>query len=102
MILLKKPDNNLVKECPTGYSWTTFFFGCLVPLIRGDLKWAAILFFISAIIGFITAGFGLIFVTPIFAFFYNKAYIKTKLEEGYVPADEFSKMYLDSNGYFVR
>ena len=42
MIRLKNPQTNVVKECATGYSWTTFFFGMFVPLIRGDLKWAAI------------------------------------------------------------
>ena len=43
MIVLKH-STGLIKECPTGYSWTTFFFGFFVPAFRGDLKWGIIHF----------------------------------------------------------
>ncbi|MBP2629516.1 MAG: hypothetical protein H6Q70_144 [Firmicutes bacterium] len=98
MITLKNKNTGLVKECPTGYSWTTFFFGVFVPLLRGDLKWAAILFFISLLIGIPTLGFGSLLVGPVFAYFYNKIFIKAMIEKRYTYADEDTKSYLISNG----
>ena len=98
MIILKQQNTGVLKECTTGYSWTTFFFGGFVPLCRGDLKWAAIFFFMTVLAGVCTAGVGVIFVTPIFAFFYNKVYIKDLVEKGYSYTDEASKYYLVSNG----
>lgn len=95
-------QNNMMKECPTGYSWTTFFFGVFVPLMRGDIKWAAILFALCALIAIITAGIGAFFITPIFAFFYNKLYIKELLEKGYTGADDYSRNYLISNGLIFQ
>lgn len=98
MIELKHSTTGVVKEAPTGYSWTTLFFGIFVPLLRGDLKWAIILLLICLVTAFCTAGFGAIFVTPIFGFFYNKIYIKDLIEKGYVYIDEAGKKYLVSNG----
>ena len=98
MIILKQKDTGVIKECTTGYSWTSFFFGGFVPLCRGDLKWAVILFVLSFLVAFCTAGFGVIFVSPVFGFFYNKVYIKDLVEKGYTYTDENSRLYLISNG----
>ena len=37
-----KNDVGVVKRVPVGFSWTMFFFGPLVPLFRGDIKWTII------------------------------------------------------------
>ena len=66
--------NSAVKEVPTGFSWTTLFFGPLPALFRGDLKWAAIQFFVNLAVGVVTVGFGLIVTFIIFAFIYNARY----------------------------
>ena len=44
-ILLKNENFGITKVGKVGFSWTTFFFGFFVPLTRGDMKWAAIMFF---------------------------------------------------------
>ena len=98
MIELRHSTTGVVKEAPTGYSWTTFFFGIFVPLLRGDLKWAVILLLLCLAVGLCTAGIGVFLVTPIFGFIYNKLYIKDLVEKGYIYVNETGKKYLVSNG----
>ena len=98
MIVLKHKESGLMKKCVTGFSWTTFFFGVLVPLVRGDLKWAAILFALGMIIGVPTFGIGALGVHTVFAFVYNKIYIRNLMSRGFVPADEISKNWCISYG----
>lgn len=87
-----------VKEVKVGFSWTTFFFGFFPALFRGDLKWAAIMFITSALIGIFTLGFGAWIPGIIFSFVYNKMYIKELLEKGYHPADDYAQESLRSKG----
>jgi hypothetical protein len=85
-IHLQHSQTGIVKTAKYGFSWTTLFFGFFPALLRGDLKWASIMF----IIALITIGFSWL----IFPFFYNKIYIKELLEKGYKPADEGSRRFL--------
>ena len=85
----------MVKEVKKGFSWTFFFFGLFVPLIRGDLKWAAIMFVLQAIAGALTFGIGSFVVSLIFAFVYNKIYIKGLMEKGYRPTEEFEEVVVN-------
>ncbi|MBN1783816.1 MAG: HrgC protein [Alphaproteobacteria bacterium] len=87
-INLKK--GNHLEQAKVGFSWTVFFFGPLVPLFRGDLKW----FVLTLVLGFLTLG--LVFFYFIFA--YNMIYIKGLLKQGYKPADKFSTDVLRNKG----
>ena len=51
------------------------FFGIFVPLCRGDWKW----FLIILVANLFTYGLA----SVVFAFVYNKIYIKDLLEKGY-------------------
>lgn len=82
MIMLKN-DNGVVKTAPVGFSWTTLFFGFLVPLLRGDLKWAVIMGLVTAVVGAMTFGIGVIFVWIFFAMKYNGIYLDDLKEKGY-------------------
>ncbi|KMZ49133.1 HrgC [Helicobacter pylori] len=120
-INLKK--DNLIKKGFVGFSWTTLFFGFLVPIIRGDVRWAIIMFIslccyyflVGAIIDgmfpdidkipdddliviFLVVFLGNIIniVNIIIAFVYNKHYTAKLLEDGYEPADEYSRGILRS------
>jgi hypothetical protein len=84
MITLQK--NGVTKNVATGFSWKSFFFGCLYPTARGDYKGL----FIQWILAILTFGLSW-FVVP---FTYNKAYIKRLLIDGYTPSDYRSKEYL--------
>ncbi len=122
-INLKK--DNLIKKGFVGFSWTTLFFGFLVPIIRGDVRWAIVMFIslccyyflVGAIIDgmfpdidkipdddliviFLVVFLGNIIniVNIIIAFVYNKHYTAKLLEDGYEPADEYSRGILRARG----
>ncbi|GAA9000716.1 hypothetical protein Taitung16_05230 [Helicobacter pylori] len=122
-INLKK--DNLIKKGFVGFSWTTLFFSFFVPIIRGDVKWAGIMFIflfcysfvVVATIGgmfadtdidkipdneligiFLIVSLGSIIINTIFAFTYNKQYTTRLLESGYEPTDEYSRGILRSKG----
>ncbi len=87
-INLKK--DNLIKKGFVGFSWTTLFFGFFVPIIRGDVKWAVIMFIAALFTSFIS--------NIVLAFIYNKQYTTRLLESGYEPADEYSRGMLRAKG----
>ena len=91
MIVLEK--NGIQKKSFVGFSWTTFFFGFFVPLIRGDIKW----FLIMLILSFLSFGLAQF----ILCFLYNKFYTVNLLEKGYSPADEFSRSILKIKGIII-
>ncbi|PHS69509.1 MAG: hypothetical protein COB23_06035 [Methylophaga sp.] len=87
----KSKHTDQMKKAPVGYSWTTLFFTIFVPLLRGDWKWAIIMFLIVIVFGaFVTT------VAPtvppqsiplwtgiIFGFIYNKIYVQGLVSKGY-------------------
>lgn len=81
---------NLIKKGFVGFSWTTFFFGFFVPLFRGDWLWFAVMF----ALGLMSCGIANI----ILAFMYNKFYTVKLLENGWEPADDFSRNILINKG----
>jgi hypothetical protein len=74
-IIFHNPLTGETKEAPVGFSWTTLLFGFFVPLFRGDWKWALIM----AIIDSSTLGLSHI----VWAFVYNKLYIKELISKGF-------------------
>ncbi len=122
-INLKK--DNLIKKGLVGFSWTTLFFSFFVPIIRGDVRWAMVMFIFlfcysfvvvatidgmfadtdidkipdDELIGiFLIVSLGSIIINTIFAFTYNKQYTTRLLESGYEPTDEYSMGILRSKG----
>lgn len=63
-------------EAPTGFSFTTLFFGIFVPLLRSDVSGSIIMF----IAVFLTGGLAWL----VFPFIYNGMYIKSLQKQGYV------------------
>lgn len=66
-----------VKKSPTGFSWTTLFFGNLPALFRGDIRG----FFIQLFVAIITLGISWF----VFPFFYNNMYKERLAGEGFAP-----------------
>jgi len=76
-------ETGVEKEVKKGFSWTTLFFGMFVPLVRGDLKWAIIIFLIHALLAPFTFGIGNLIANIVFAVKYNGIYIRELREKGY-------------------
>ena len=87
--------NGVQKQGFVGFSWTMLFFGFFVPLFRGDLKWAAIMFFGTILLGFATLGIGGGVLGIVMSFVYNKIYIKDLIEKGWKPVGEENRLLLE-------
>ena len=93
VVTLVHEGTKLTKQVKVGFSWTTLFFGFLPALFRGDFKWAIIQFLINI------CTFGLSSV--VFAFIYNKIYVKELIEKGYKAADSGSEAVLKAKRIVV-
>lgn len=74
-IQMKHRETNVVKSGFYGFSWTTFFWGGIPALFRGDIVIGLVLIVLNILTWFV-AGI-------IWAFFYNKNYTQRLLEKGY-------------------
>ncbi len=73
-ISFKHTQSGLIKECPEGFSWTTFFFGLFPSAFRGMWGATAVMFFTANLAGLY------------YMFTLNKKYAEMLLEKGFVPA----------------
>lgn len=92
IVRLVNADGQL-RTAKVGFSWTTFFFGFLVPIFRGDAKWAIIMFLASI--------FTLFLAQIVLSFMYNGIYLRDLLTKGYKPQDEYSRAVLVAKGYLA-
>jgi len=74
-ITLRNPQSGHIRQAPVGFSWTVLLFGFIPPLFRGDWKWAVILL----ILALLTWGIS----NVVFAFLYNKLYIRDLFQGGF-------------------
>ena len=98
MEVMMQHDSGIQKKVKMGFSWTVFFFGAFVPWFRGDLKWFAIMFLFSMLAGSASDGIAGLLISIIFAFFYNKMYIKGLLVKGYRPPVSYEEELYDYIG----
>jgi hypothetical protein len=77
-VQMKHPKTGVIKQGFFGFSWTYFFFGFWVPLVRGHYPMAGIHFLVAII-----SVFTLYIPQVIFAFLFNKFYTTRLLEDGY-------------------
>ena len=78
-VLIKHTQSGLVKSGYVGFCWTYWFFGWLVPVIRGEIG-IGVLHLILTI-----CTFGLFQI--IMAFLYNKQFMTRHLTSGWVLGD---------------
>lgn len=89
-IVLEHPNLRKAETVKFGFSWTTLFFGFLVPLSRGDLTWSLLM----AVIAVASGGISWI----VFPFIYNNIYIKKMVKQGYKPLSDLHRMLLFKKG----
>lgn len=94
--------DGIAKPSYVGFSWTIFFFGAWVPLIRGRYLDALVMFIVSLIVAYFSNGLGNLFLGIILGFFYNKYATEQMLKEGYYPADEISAFLLKQHGIYFK
>ena len=94
--------DGIAKPSYVGFSWTVFFFGAWVPLIRGRYLDALVMFMVSIIAAYFTSGAGNFILGIILGFFYNKYATEQMLKEGYYPADEISAFLLKQHGIYFK
>ena len=74
-ITFENKNNGVIKVAPIGFSWTTLFFSGFPALLRGHILMGIIILVLAA------PTFG--WSSLIFAFIYNKMYIKHLISEGF-------------------
>ena len=110
MIQMRNEKTGARRSVPhVGFSWTTLFLGPLVPLFRGDWKWALIMYLVSQIVmsaalllsiaiadafsatgsfvkpttALVAVGIGLLVTQPVFAAIYNRRYHADLVNDGF-------------------
>ncbi len=110
MIEMRNERTGARRSVPhVGFSWTTLFLGPLVPLFRGDWKWALIMYLVSQIVmsaalllsiaafdalsaaesfakpttAVVAVGIGLLVTQPVFAAIYNRRYYADLVNDGF-------------------
>lgn len=83
-IMLKHPKTGILKKGFYGFSWTSFFFGGLPAIFRGDIVTGLVI----TVLAILTCGIA----SLIWCFIYNKRYTLGLLEQGYEFYDEDSKV----------
>lgn len=81
MYITMKNDSGVEKKVKCGFSWTTFFFGWIPSLIRGDIVSAIKLF----LLGWITIGI----YKDYKSYNINRDYYNSLTEKGYKSDEEF-------------
>ena len=94
--------DGIAKPSYVGFSWTVFFFGAFVPLIRGRYLDALVMFIVALIVAYFSNGLGNLFLGIILGFFYNKYATEQMLKEGYYPVDEMSAFLLKQHDIYFK
>lgn len=84
---MRNPATGVTKTGYYGFSWTSFFFGGLPALIRGDVAIGLGLIALGMLAGVFTVFIGWWLVAIVWAFIYNRIYTTRLIERGYKFAD---------------
>ncbi len=100
-VVMFNKANGKTKAAPAGFSWTSFFFGPLVALFRGDILGFLAIVLINIATGCIHPVLQISTVWLI-NIFYNYNYITRKINGGYNHLSKHSRKLLKKHGYDVK
>lgn len=82
-VTLTHPTTNHSLTAPVGFSWTNFFFGFWVPLLRGDWVGFGVMFLLCLVGIFFWANIWALPVYMLLPCLYNRSFISRKIKQGY-------------------
>ncbi len=82
-VQMKQKETGIVKNGYYGFSWTSFFFGGLPALFRGDIAYGLGVLIAGILAAAFSFGLLWLLVGLIWAFIYNKNYTHRLLQSGY-------------------
>lgn len=82
-VKMTHPTTGVVKTGYHGFSWTSFFFGGIPAILRGDLVVGLLVLVVYIALGIFTFSIGSFVVGLIWGLIYNKNYTQRLLEQGY-------------------
>ena len=86
-IFMKHPSTGVTKIGFYGFSWTSFFFGGIPAIMRGDVGIGLGVLLGGIVASVLSAGLLWFIIGLIWAFIYNKRYTIGLVERGYVFED---------------
>jgi len=86
-VRLRHPSG-ITKTGFVGFSWTTFFFGGIPALLRGDLVGCLIIFLLNLALSYLLNFVGWFIAGAVAGAVYNGQYTKRLIEKGYVIDDK--------------
>lgn len=82
-VQMRNKRSGIVKNGYYGFSWTSFFFGGLPALLRGDVAYGLGVLVAGILFGVFSFGLLWFAVGLVWAFVYNKNYTHRLLQTGY-------------------
>ena len=80
---MKQKQSGILKNGYYGFSWTTFLFGGIPALFRGDIMYGLAALGFGVLIGLATFGLGSFLVWLVWGFVFNKNYTHWLLQAGF-------------------
>ncbi len=96
-VRMNNKETGDLKRCKVGVSWTSLFFGWIVPLFRGDWVWFATMLLTTLVFGSLSSGVAGFMVNIVMFIIYNKYYIQGLGKKGYTPASGVDAKVLASH-----
>lgn len=94
--------NGKIKSSPLGFSWTTFFFGSLAPLFRGDWLGSFGVFCVLSVSSYTISPITSLVIQVVVAVFYNYIYVSRLLSKGYELYNANDIELVKKHGYNVN
>jgi len=91
-VQMRNPKSGIVKNGFYGFSWTSFFWGGIPALIRGDIAYGIGILVAGLVLGVFSFGLLSIVVNIVWAFVYNKNYTHRLIEAGFEFNDEATRV----------